>query len=180
MSTRAVIADALPLPDARTSEELLAAGLDARFFGTDVDDEGADVAGDDDATIEVEGDVFVRWLERSEFVLGGVVARWWVGLAVPDEEPPDNVLAKDSSEETVSALHGELCRLVGGKLTVRLLLRGLLRAGALTLADGEDVAEARRILCSLEEEGAARSAAKALRKAVKKRSTRAITAVRDT
>ena len=59
MSTRAVMADGSPLPDARTSEELLAAGLDVRFFGADVDDEGADVAGDDDASIEVEGDVFI-------------------------------------------------------------------------------------------------------------------------
>ena len=83
MSTRAVMADGTPLPVARTSEELLAAGLDVRFFGAAVGDEDADAVGANDADLEVEEDVFVRWLEWSEFVLGSCVARWWVGPAVP-------------------------------------------------------------------------------------------------
>ena len=69
------------------------------------------------------------------------MARWWVGLAVSSEEAPDDVLAKEDAEETLAALYEELCLFVGGKLTVRLLVKELLRAGALTLSEveGEDV-----------------------------------------
>ena len=71
-------------------------------------------------------------------MLGCQAARWWVGLTPPTEEPPDEALWKQDAEETASALHEELQRLAGGKLTVRLLVRELLRAGALALADGAD------------------------------------------
>ena len=78
MAQRAVPSDGEALPEARTGEDLLAAGLDVRFFGAD-DAEGSSGAASD-ADMEVEEDVFCRWLERAEFVLGGRVARWWVHL----------------------------------------------------------------------------------------------------
>ncbi len=139
MSQRALTADGVALPDARTAEELLAAGLDVRFFGADDGTEGAlDGAAASDADLEVDDDVFVRWLERAEFVLGGQVVRWWVALRPPAEEPRDEELWKQDAEDTASALYAELARLAGGKLTVRLLVQELLRAGALALAGGED------------------------------------------
>ena len=78
--------------------------------------------------------MFVRWLERAEFVLGGQVARWWVRLQPPAEEPLDGDIWKQDAEDTAAGLYEELLRLAGGKLTVRLFVVELLCAGALTLA----------------------------------------------
>ena len=70
-----------------SDEEFIAAGgADLPIAGglatppADDDDAGAD------ADMEVEEDVFCRWLERAEFAVGGLVARWWTRLG-SDEVP---------------------------------------------------------------------------------------------
>ena len=144
MTQRAVDHEGAALTEARAGQDLLGAGLDVRFFGAECVEE--DVAGGEgDADAEVDEGVFCRWLERSEFVLGTQVARWWVQL---DQEtaPFGGEPWKLYHEETAADLFSKL-RAKGGqdgvlttrRLVVLLLVAGLLRQPeAATVADGRE------------------------------------------
>ena len=112
LSQRAVAASGEILNDARTSAELREAGVDVRFFGTEEEGDAAWFSGasaSDLDAFDVEEEVFVRWVERSEFALGCQVARWWVRQRPPEEEPLlADTLWKQDAEDTTVALYEKL------------------------------------------------------------------------
>ena len=151
MAQRATTSSGEVLPDARTCDELRATELDVRLFGSEPgagpDCGGGDAAADGDQ--EVEEDVFCRWLERAEFTLGGLVARWWVRLAPSDEAEEKlhaDELRKEHVEDTTVTLFEELKGVLGGRLTVRTLAGELLRAGVLSVPGAGAAADEREDL----------------------------------
>ena len=69
-----------PLLEAKTGAQLLLAGVDVRMFGEEPDGDAAVNSGDGlaDVQMEVEDEVFCRWVETAGFALGSLVAKWWV------------------------------------------------------------------------------------------------------
>jgi len=141
VAQRATTADGEVLLNARTGEELLRLGLDARFFGDEGEQPAANggLTGAEDADLEVEENVFRRWLERGEFVLGGHGARRKLRRTPSHLSPDDESVCKEDAEETAADLYEELRRLACDRLTARWLALRLMKEGALALGDGEEI-----------------------------------------
>jgi hypothetical protein len=123
------------LSSATTADELLGAGIDVRFFGGEMEGPFGE-ASCNDAEFEVTSGVFCKWLERSEFTLGNLVVRWWVGRGVADEAST----AEDWKHDSDATVYDLFLQLSGGSsgdgpFTVKTLCRELSGCGALTLED---------------------------------------------
>ena len=132
MTQRAVDREGAALTEARTGEELLGAVLDVRFFGAECDEEEGSASVEGDADVEVDESVFCRWLERSEFVLGTQVARWWVQLdaeTAPFGGGPWELYHEEIAADFFAKLRTKCSR--DGVLTARRLMFWLRFAGAL-------------------------------------------------
>jgi len=95
--------------DARTAAELEAAGFAVRVDGEDVEantDEGA-------SAIEIEQDVFRRWLEVREFRLGSALGAWWANAPVHGPDDVGQVLMKMEPDDTTHDFSDRIARHAG-------------------------------------------------------------------
>ena len=117
-----------------------------RLFGAEGGEEVAAV-GEGDVGAEVGEGVFCRRIERSGFVLGTQVARWWVQVE-PETAPFGGEPWKVYHEETAADFFAKLRSLdaEGGALTTRRLVVVLLLAGALQQLEAVTAADAREDL----------------------------------